>query len=84
MQVRLSTYGANQNEVTIGDVSLFFSYETLVAMHIQGHGYLRSGKSWSKTTTRHVNKWIGDADCQVVTQEALEARAAISTRPEGK
>lgn len=51
-----SNYGAHTLEVSIGNLTLYFSYKTVVAFSIPG--YLAcSENQWSTTTGKHLN-WI--------------------------
>lgn len=37
---------------------MFFSYRTAVAAHIPGEGYVKTDKSWSRTTSKHIGQFI--------------------------
>lgn len=54
----LSPIASNMTEVEIGDKTILFSYKTPVAYHQAGVGYFKTNKYWSKTTSRHINKWL--------------------------
>lgn len=56
--MKLKQHGINMNEVETSGVHVLFSYETPVAGYVAGHGFLRTSKKWSPTTTRHINKWL--------------------------
>ena len=58
--MKVKSIGANQTEVTLsnGD-QVFFSYETPVAAIVGGLSY-KTEKKFSTTTTRHLNKWLGN------------------------
>lgn len=57
--MKLTPIAANQNEVTINDgTQIFFSYRTPVAAYLPEKGYVRTSTYWSKTTSRHINKWL--------------------------
>ena len=62
MQMKLKPIGANQTELSIENGMLvLFSYETPVAAFDAKTGRaFRTTAKWSPTTTRHVNKWIGE------------------------
>ncbi len=59
MAVNIShpTDRSNFTEVTVGDVTLYFSYRTCVAFHTNSTGFVVSENIWSKTTGKHLN-WI--------------------------
>ena len=58
--MKLRSLGANQTEVEMGDMLVFFSYSTPVALRILGTGLIKTDKFWSITTSRHINKWFRD------------------------
>lgn len=70
--VCLVNLSPNANQVTIGRKSILFSYETPVALHIYGVGFFRTGERFSKTTSKHINKWLGDLrNVSTVSQDQL-------------
>jgi len=56
--MNLIPVAANQTEIEIGGKTVFFSYKTPVACHINGEGYFRTDKQWSRTTSKHINQFI--------------------------
>lgn len=72
--IKLRVVGPNQTEVKVGHVTLFFSYNTLVAAHGE-NGFLRTEEKYSQTTTRHINKWLAGAYASPVPQATLERLA---------
>jgi hypothetical protein len=71
--MNLKPLGANQTEVYTDKVIVLFSYQTPVAYldNSTGKTY-RTSKYWSKTTTKHINKWLG-ADCgELIDQGKLD------------
>ena len=54
----LNKIGNNETEVTFGDVTVLFSYNTPVAAHVCPYGFFRTSKSWSRTTSRHVGAFL--------------------------
>lgn len=57
--MRVKSIGSNQTEVTCGDVTILFSYETPVAARINNE-YYKTEERFSVTTTKHINKWAGN------------------------
>jgi hypothetical protein len=57
--IKLNPIGANQRELQIGDTMILFSYKTPVAAWVSGRGWLRTDTKYSKTTTKHINSWLG-------------------------
>lgn len=77
--MKLKVIGSNQTEVeTASGVTVFFSYNTPVAAHIPGKGFIKTAKQWSKTTSKHVNQWLnkqGSGKAEIVDQEELNKLA---------
>lgn len=71
--MNLTPYGANQTEVTFGNFKVFFSYKTPVAAYndLVGEHY-RTAKFWSKTTSRHINKWLDGVKAKERPQEFFD------------
>ncbi len=44
-------------EVYIGNLTLLFSYETLVGFAVPGIGHIKSKNVWGNTTGKHLNGW---------------------------
>ena len=76
--MNLKPIGSNQNEVTLNDGTVvFFSYRTPVAACLgNGGGFIRTAKTWSITTSRHVTKWLDGAKAREVPQAELDALTA--------
>lgn len=58
--MRITPAGSNMTEVSTDDVTILVSYSTPVAAFVPGQGVLRTEKWFSQTTTKHINKWIGN------------------------
>ncbi len=60
MLVKLVQGGSpTQHTVSIGDLDLYFSYETVVAFETMGLGLVVSENMWSTTTSKHINAIAG-------------------------
>lgn len=70
--MKLRLIGSNQTELDLGFAQVFFSYETPVAARLTDGSLVRTDERYSVTTTKHINKWIGRADFQFVSQYRLE------------
>ena len=58
--MQLKQLGSNQTLVNYNDgTEVFFSYETPVAGFHPDLGYVKTANYYSKTTTRHINKYLG-------------------------
>jgi hypothetical protein len=57
-QMRIKPIASNMTELVLNDgTQVLFSYETPVACKLN-HNYYRTSYKWSKTTSRHINKWL--------------------------
>lgn len=82
--VRLYSYGNYKSDngkckaVQLGDVTLYFSYETLIAF--EGPELVISENVWSRTTGKHLN-WISrDKDKRVPYSKFKERARGIVER----
>jgi hypothetical protein len=75
--MKVKSLGANKTEIQFSDGRcVLVSYETPVAAFVPGRGWLRSGKRYSVTTSKHVNMWVrdnGGYPALVVPQEEIDA-----------
>lgn len=71
--MKLKLVGSNQTEVVLDDGSIiFYSYETPVAAYSAESGEYIKTRSWySVTTSRHINKWLGELNHREVDQDYL-------------
>jgi hypothetical protein len=56
-QYKSSNYGAHTHYVEVGPVTVWFSYSTPVAFHVDGHERVVRSNGWGPTTGKHLN-WI--------------------------
>lgn len=71
-KMKINVIGANQTLVHLPVGTVLFSYETPVAAYVSGRGYVRSAEKFSKTTSKHVNQWLGAVNAEVISQSELE------------
>ena len=65
--MQLKQLGTNQTLVNYNDgTEVFFSYETPVAGFHEALGYVKTANWYSSTTTRHINKYLGNLVNEVV------------------
>ena len=70
--MKLTPIAANRNIVTFNDgTEVFFSYETPVAGYSNELGWIRTDEWYSSTTTRHINKYLGDLNHIKVPQQII-------------
>jgi hypothetical protein len=70
--MKIEPIGSNMTELTFSDKSVLFSYSTPVAGW-DDTGAFRTDQHYSKTTTKHINKYLGGKDIgRVVPQSYIE------------
>jgi hypothetical protein len=68
LSIKIKPKAMNQNILFIGSTyhdfwaTYLFSYEQMVAGYDTVTGYFKTSESWSKTTSRHINKHLKDID----------------------
>ena len=76
-----TTAGSNKTEVEFTDgTTVFFSYETPVALQDADGNYFKTEDFWSVTTSKHINQWLksrGADYCDTLTQDSINARATV-------
>ena len=74
--MKVSPVGSNMTEVQLNDgTKILFSYKTPVAANLYNGGYVRTSTYFSKTTSRHINKWLEGVKADLVEQSFLEQLA---------
>ena len=57
--MKLKQFGSNQTILIDTDQNeFFFSYETCVAGYTPGEGYWKTTEYYSRTTTKHINRYL--------------------------
>ena len=70
--MQLKSIAANQTQLNLNNgTEIFFSYKTPVAAKLPNYDYIRTATKWSRTTTRHINKWLEGVNATEVDQEVL-------------
>ena len=71
--MKLQSFAKNRTLLIFnnGITEIFFSYETPVAGYSNKLGYIKTDEYYSQTTTRHINKYIGDNYHTVVSQSVI-------------
>ena len=70
---KLKPVASNMTELTVGDITILFSYQTPVAGW-DSLGAFRTSQHYSTTTTRHINKYLGGKDIgRKVDQDYIDA-----------
>jgi hypothetical protein len=73
--VYLTQLDRNCVSVRIGEKTLIFSYDTLVAVYT-GYKWYKTIETYSKTTSKHINKHV-PANAELVGQPSLEQLAEV-------
>jgi len=76
--MKLKNVGSNQTEVQRGEITVFYSYSTPVAVFIPGRGALVTSQHYSRTTSKHITQCVArwGATRTEVTQAEIDALAA--------
>ena len=72
--MKLTPFGPNQTQITSGNKTVFFSYQTPCAARIDGNFY-RTSKKFSVTTSKHINKWLDGANAEEKDQSFFDSLA---------
>lgn len=58
--MKLRNVGSNQTVLSLDNgTEILFSYNTPVAGFVEGYGYVKTDKFHSKTTSKHINNYLG-------------------------
>lgn len=70
--MKLNVIANNQTELHLNNGTIvFFSYNTPVAAKLD-HGTYVTKEVYSRTTTRHINKWLMNEAYSTVNQETID------------
>jgi len=71
--MKIKQLGSNQVEVVIpGKARVLFSYNTPVAAFIEGRGWVKTNRFYSKTTSKHINEYLQGLEYETVDQAELD------------
>tara|TARA_R110000823_G_scaffold194520_1_gene325862 strand:+ start:214 stop:453 length:240 start_codon:yes stop_codon:yes gene_type:complete len=74
--MKIRPIGANKTEATVNNITLLYSYETPVAGY-DDQGAFRTDEKFSRTTSKHINQYLGGADVgRVIPQADIEGMVA--------
>ncbi len=75
--MKLKRTGYNQTVVSHNNgVEVFFSYDTPVAGRSADYEYFRTEDYYSKTTSRHINKYLEGVNATKVSQDIIDNLAS--------
>lgn len=69
--LQINPIASNMTELSFNNGLVLFSYETPVAAYINNVFYATE-KKWSKTTSRHINKWLDGHKAEVKPQDFFD------------
>jgi hypothetical protein len=84
--MKIKPAGSNMTELETSDgTTVLFSYTTPVAAFMPGAGFIKTEKTFSRTTSKHITKWInknGSPESTVteVSQEMIEELVNVIRR----
>ncbi len=71
--MKIKQLGSNQVEVVIpGKARVLFSYNTPVAAFIEGRGWVKTNRFYSKTTSKHINEYLQGLEYETIEQSELD------------
>ncbi len=74
--MKIKQTGNNMTELETKDgKSILFSYQTPVAGW-DDKGAFKTAKYWSKTTTKHINKYLDGAEAREISQREIDWKVA--------
>jgi|TARA_R100000093_G_scaffold34714_1_gene18352 hypothetical protein len=74
--MKLKQIKNNVNVLAFNDgTQVLFSYRTPVAGRTANFKYVRTSEYYSKTTSRHINQWLGSIVATTVTQTEIDKLA---------
>lgn len=72
--MELNKQGPNLTVLRLhGGIELLFSYSIPVAARLVSGEYVKTARFYSRTTTKHVNEFIGQNVARVVGQDVIDA-----------
>jgi len=75
--MNIKPIGSNMTELQVNGHRILFSYETPVAAwDNDSYDWVRTNKFWSKTTSRHINKWLDGVEALEVPQNEIDELVA--------
>ena len=74
--MKVIPHGSNQTILKFNSCEVLFSYQTPVA-GFDGLTWFRTEEKFSKTTTRHIDKYLGTIEAEVVPQVNIESLLAM-------
>ena len=70
--MQLQSFAVNRTLLLFDDgTEIYFSYETPVAGYSNKLGYVKTSQWYSSTTTRHINKYLGNLKHSEVSQDTI-------------
>lgn len=71
--MKVQPLASNMTLLSTDEALVLFSYSTPVAVYDKhNHDYFKTAKWWSKTTTRHINKWLDGVQAHEKPQEFFD------------
>ena len=71
--MKLRNLGSNKTEIRFENGGVvFFSYNTPVAAQLPSGTFIKTSTKWSRTTSKHINQWLGRARAEEVDQKVLD------------
>jgi uncharacterized protein YdhG (YjbR/CyaY superfamily) len=73
MEIRRIKLGDNITEIDYNKGRILISYKTPVDYYdYDKTQYFKTSKFWSRTTSKHINKWVGFNTAEEIDQDKLD------------
>jgi len=77
-KMKLRQIKSNVTELTIGETTIMFSYQTPVAGY-DDHGAFRTDRKYSVTTSRQINQYLGGKEVgRTVSQDYINSLVEVA------
>ncbi len=71
--MKLLPIASNMTELELSDnIRILFSYKTPVAVYDGQGNFYRTSYKWSRTTSKHINKWLDGRTAEQKPQEYFD------------
>ncbi len=76
--MNLKPIAANMTEIETSSFRILFSYSTPVALKNKETGlYCKTSKFWSRTTNRHISKWLNGNEATELDQSKFDVLTEV-------
>lgn len=77
--ISLNPEGPNFNQITLGPLTVWFSYRTPIAFQVDGSPLVISENRWGPTTAKHLNRVNHDKSKRIPHDQVMAGLDAIAS-----